>query len=206
MAEYLKEFSAAAAARAAGFKAKNASEAGNAVLRRPAVQQAIRAQVTARAETAKIDAQWVLERAREMFERCAGEVRPVLNRHGDPVLDPETGNPLYTLGQAANALKALELIGKHTGVAAFAERVEISGSDQVIETLIAARQRVAGSVRMREAELVQEQEALPKPALLEIERPRMGGNPPPPLRHAPQSPRPGGEFPTHGREGEAPNV
>jgi phage terminase small subunit len=95
ISEYLKSFNLSAAARAAGSKAKNASQAGAELLRNPEIQAEIRRMVTKAAKSAQIDANWVLQRAKEMFEKCAGEIRPVLDRHGTPLKDPQSGLPIY---------------------------------------------------------------------------------------------------------------
>ncbi len=75
-------------------------------------------------EKAEIDAAWVLEEQRRVYERCM-QVEPVMARGpGGKMI--ETGEFKF---DAAGANRALEQIGKHKAVNAFKETHEHTGKD-----------------------------------------------------------------------------
>lgn len=119
--EYLIDLNATQAAIRAGYSADTADVQGPRLLGNVRVMEAINALKAERSRETKIDAAWVLKSAAAVFERCM-QAEPVRDREGN-----ETGE--YTFN-AAGANKALELIGKHIGVKAFAsEKVELTGKD-----------------------------------------------------------------------------
>jgi phage terminase small subunit len=120
--EYLVDLNAAQAARRAGYSPKNANRIGHELLTMPEVAAAVEAAKAARAERVQIDADYVLRQAQKIHERCMQEVKPLLNKRGEAITDDD-GRPLYVF-DASNAVKSLELIGKHIGVQAFTERTE----------------------------------------------------------------------------------
>lgn len=101
---YLVHLKVGEAAVAAGYTKKTADKAGYRMLDRPEIREAIRTAMAKRAEKAQIDADWVLIRLIEMYERCS-QAKPVLDKAGK-----ETG--VYRF-DSKGALRALELIGKH---------------------------------------------------------------------------------------------
>ena len=112
--EYLIDGNATQAAIRAGYASKAATQAGSRLLRYEHVAVALQLAEAARADAlvAERDAQspasvvpqlWILDKLRENVER-AMQVRPVLNRDGEP-----TGEYQY---QGAVANKALELLGR----------------------------------------------------------------------------------------------
>ena len=56
----------------------------------------------------------------------------------------DDGNALFTFNASA-ASRALELIGKHTEVAAFKDRLEVSGGQTLAERIQAGRRRAYGN-------------------------------------------------------------
>lgn len=147
--EYLRDLNATQAAIRAGYSARGVAATASQLLRVPKVAAAIEAAKQARSEAVGIDAEWVLRKLREVFERVMQEVRPAMDRRGRPLKD-EDGNLLYRF-DAAQANRSLELIGKHTSVQAYQENIKIDDSQSVIEALLAGRRRVAGVVIDAEA-------------------------------------------------------
>jgi len=80
----------------------------------------------AAAERATIDAAYILTQAVKVHERCMQEIEPVLNKDGSQQTDDE-GRPLYVFN-AKDALKALEILGKHKQIQAFKETIEHTGT------------------------------------------------------------------------------
>ena len=112
--EYLLDGNGTQAAIRAGYSVRSAKQHGSRVLLTPQVQMALaerRAVVSARCE---LDAAWVLDRLREVTERCLQAV-PVRDRLGQ-----ETGEWRFDAG---GATRALALLGKHLGM--FSERVDV---------------------------------------------------------------------------------
>ncbi len=76
----------------------------------------------------------------EVYRRVVQEVRPALDRQGHQLHD-ESGAPLFKFDAAA-ALRALELVGRHTEIGAFEEKITVK--HDLAERIIAARQQVSG--------------------------------------------------------------
>lgn len=123
--EYLIDLNATQAAVRAGYSAKTAYSMGQENLSKPEIAHAIANARAAQSERTKIDADYVLRQAVKLHERCMQEVEPFTDRKGDHIHD-DKGNPLYVFN-ATGAVKALEVIGKHIGVQAFKENVNLSG-------------------------------------------------------------------------------
>lgn len=103
--EYLVDLNATAAARRAGYSARTADRIGPELLGKTCVAEAIATAKAQRAEETGYTARWVLEQAADVYR---------VAREADKL--PE-------------ALKSLELVGKHVDVGAFKERVEHTGKD-----------------------------------------------------------------------------
>ena len=93
-----------------------------------------------RSDATKIDADWVLKKAVELFQRCMQEIRPALDPKSGKQLKDEEGHVLFKFNAAA-ANRALEIIGKHVEVAAFKDRLEVSGEKSLIERIRAAKEQ-----------------------------------------------------------------
>jgi hypothetical protein len=103
----------------------------------PAVVDALNGQLVHAIQATRLTtAKWVLDKAREVFEKC-NQDRNILDKNNTPKLGPFM--PIA-------ALRALELVGKHVDVQAFKEVVELQSGDGLIEQLEAARQRVENRV------------------------------------------------------------
>ena len=89
-----------------------------------------------RIKRTKIDADWVLNQAVKLHNRCM-QGEPVLDRDGN-----ETGEWKF---EHAGANKSLELIGKHVNVQAFTEKQVSEITHKVDETL--AERLTGGSKR-----------------------------------------------------------
>lgn len=137
---YLIDPNASAAARAAGSTAKRAEQAGYEFMINPDVKAEIERRRTERAQKAAIDAEYVLQQAVKLHERCMQEVEPFTDRKGNHIHDEE-GRPLYVFN-ANGAARALELVGKHIGVQAFKEQVAHDVTDALADRLVRAAERL----------------------------------------------------------------
>jgi phage terminase small subunit len=139
--EYLKDLNAAAAAKRAGLSPKSAAK----LMRSEAVKTAIDDALKARSEATGITAEWVLREAVSLYQRCIQEIKPALHPKSRKQMKDAEGNPLFTFN-ASVAARALELIGKHTTIGAWAEKVEVTAPGMsVVELLQRGRARVAGT-------------------------------------------------------------
>ena len=77
--EYLIDLNATQAAIRAGYSKNSARQIGDENLSKPAIAAAVALAKRERSEKTKIDAEWVLNQAVELHQRCMSEVRPVLN-------------------------------------------------------------------------------------------------------------------------------
>ena len=111
--EYMVDLNATQAAIRAGYSARNADKIGSELLGKTRVAAAIQAK---RAEVSERTGRTVADVMRDI-----GRVRDDAMRE---VCDHETGE--LSMLSHKDALKALELEGKHLG--AFADRVQVSGS------------------------------------------------------------------------------
>jgi len=112
--EYLVDGNGMQAAIRAGYSPRSAKQLGSKVLGMPLVQVALAARQAGLGAEHRVDAGWVLDRLREVAERCLQAV-PVRDRSAR-----ETGEWTFN---ASGATRALELIGKHLGM--FSERIDV---------------------------------------------------------------------------------
>ena len=125
--EYLVDLNATQAAIRAGYSKKTAGQQGEQLLKNLEIADAVQAGMAKRAAKVEINADYVLAQAVKLHERCMQEIKPKLDRKGGPILDDD-GNQVFEFN-ASGAAKALELVGKHIGVGAFSEKVQLSGPD-----------------------------------------------------------------------------
>ncbi|MGB0662796.1 MAG: terminase small subunit [Pontibacterium sp.] len=136
-AEYLAcDLNATRAAIEAGYAKKNADKEASRLMQFPEILQRIAELKAERIERTKIDADYVLNQAVKLHERCMQEVSPKTDRKGDAIRDDE-GNPVFEFN-AAGAAKALELVGKHVDVQAFKEKVEHEAGQSLAQLLAQA--------------------------------------------------------------------
>ncbi|MFD2205527.1 terminase small subunit [Kiloniella antarctica] len=126
--EYLLDLNATQAALRAGYSPNSVKQTASRVLRKISVKDAIKRAQAERSERLKIDADYVLRGAVELFERCM-QRSTVADAEGE-----------YKF-QHSGAGKALELIGKHVSVQAFKEKVEMGLERELIERLSRGRKR-----------------------------------------------------------------
>ena len=110
--EYLIDFNITQAAIRAGYSPKTAYSIGQKLLKNVEVKRAISMAKHERQERTELSADYVLKNLQEITERCMQKA-PVIVK-GVQAVD-ESGNNLWTF-DAKNAIKALELIGKHLGL------------------------------------------------------------------------------------------
>ena len=122
--EYLIDLNATAAARRAGYSERTADRIGPELLGKTCVLNAIKERMNAREQRTILSQDYVINNLLEIVERCM-QRSPVTDMKGKPVQDQE-GRDVWAF-DAKNAVRALELLGKHQGM--FSERVrqELSG-------------------------------------------------------------------------------
>ncbi len=76
----------------------------------------------------------------KLHQRVTQEIKPALHPKTRNQMKDEEGNLLFVFNAAA-ANRALELIGKHTDIGAYKDRLEISGGLSLVERLQAGRDR-----------------------------------------------------------------
>ncbi len=138
--EYLVDLNATQAAIRAGYSPRTARAIACENLAKPDIQEAIALAKQARAEATTIDAEWVLRELVKLHQRVTQEIKPALHPKTRKQMKDEEGNLLFVFNAAA-ANRALELIGKHTEIAAFKDRLEVSGGLSLVERLQAGRAR-----------------------------------------------------------------
>lgn len=111
--EYLVDLNATQAAIRAGYSAKSAKVIAAEILSKPEILLRIQDLQAKRLERVEINQDWVLDRLKEISDRCMQAV-PVLDSEGN-----ETGEYKF---DSAGAIKSTELIGKHHGM--FTQKIE----------------------------------------------------------------------------------
>ena len=110
--EYLKDLNATQAAIRAGYSHKTAYSIGQRLLRNVEISNAINSAMSERSERTALTADYVLQNLHEIAQRCM-QKSPVMVK-GEQAIDDD-GRHIWTF-DAKNALRALELIGKHIGM------------------------------------------------------------------------------------------
>ena len=150
--EYLIDLNATAAAIRAGYSKKTAKQQASRLLTNVDVAAAVAKAKKERSEATRINASWVLNQAVEIHRRCMSEVRPALNPKTRKQLRDDDGNALFAFNAAA-ANRALEIIGKHVEVAAFKDRLEVSGGGlSLADRILKARRQGYQPARDKEAQ------------------------------------------------------
>lgn len=149
--EYLVDLNATQAAIRAGYSKNTASETGYENLRKPQIAEAISSAKSERSAQTGIDARWVLERLGMEVEADMADLYdengnlkavkdwPLIWRTG-LVAGVETvreggdeGSVSYVDKiKISDRIKRIELIGKHVDVQAFKDRIEQSGSLEIV--------------------------------------------------------------------------
>lgn len=105
-AEYLVDLNATQAAIRAGYSEKTAYSQGQRLLKNAEIKQYLSKAMAKRAEEAKIDADWVLAELKTNL-RLAREREEI-----------------------GHANKAIELIGKHTNIGAFTDKLDVTSQGE----------------------------------------------------------------------------
>lgn len=111
VAEYLIDLNATQAALRAGYSEKTAGSIGNENLKKPEIQEAISDARKKRAERTEVDQDYVIRKLKEIADKEASDM---------------TESDL----KYSNKIRALELLGKHTG--AFEGRQETNDRVTVV--------------------------------------------------------------------------
>ena len=132
--EFMIDLNATQAAVRAGYSRNCAGQIGDENLKKPQIAAAVAEAKRERSEATKIDAEWVLRQAVELYKRVTQEIRPVLNPKTRRQLKTEAGEPIFTFNAAA-ANRSLELIGKHVEIGAWKERIEVSSELSLVDRI-----------------------------------------------------------------------
>lgn len=116
--EYIVDFNATQAAIRAGYSEHTAKDIGCQNLAKLNISERIKELIQERNERVKVDADYVLRQAVKVHERCMQEVKPTATCDVD-------GNLIFEF-DASNAIKSLELIGKHINIKAFDKGVDVN--------------------------------------------------------------------------------
>jgi phage terminase small subunit len=145
-----EKISIEAAGVKAGFSPKTAAQIASRALALPHVAAYYQAELAKRAERTGIDADYVLQRLASIDAMDVGDIYdddgkllpikqwPALWRQMVKEVDMKTGKV-----KLQDKLKTLELIGKHVGVKAFSEQIEVTDSTGIAARMLAARDRAA---------------------------------------------------------------
>ena len=165
--EYLIDLNATQAAIRAGYSTKSAEIIGHENLRKPNIEASIQKAMIERSERTKIDADWVLERNAAMLEADIADIidddgtylpvkqwpkiwRQMLAGMDVQKLFDKHGSKGKRVGEVQkikfiDRLKALEMIGKHTDVQAYKEKVDVNLGGQADNPLVILAKAVQGA-------------------------------------------------------------
>lgn len=119
--EYLVDLNGTQAAIRAGYSEKGASVTATRLLANVSIRARIEELQQERAKKLELDADWVLQRLKDISDKCMQEVPVEVFNYRTKEMEP-TGE--YTFdSQGAN--RATELIGKHLGM--FKDRIDLTG-------------------------------------------------------------------------------
>ena len=140
--EYLKDFNVHGACKRAGYP-----KGSDRVLKRPDVVLRIRELSEIMCFKARVNATYVLRQACKIHERCMQEIEPVMVREGGRLVQKTdaAGRPIFKFDAAA-AIKALEVIGKHIEIQAFSEKQVVEHTGTVVHDTTALNDEVLKAV------------------------------------------------------------
>jgi len=127
--EFIKDGNATQAAIRAGYSAQTAQSQGSRLLSNVMVKDYVGRLMSGVEEEAIISSAYVLGSMKVVADRCMSEVEPMIDGSGNPIQcltqdGTEVAN-VYNFN-AAGALKALELLGKHKRL--FVDRIEVANT------------------------------------------------------------------------------
>ncbi len=132
VAEYIKDFNATQAAIRAGYSEKTAGAIGAENLTKPEIQEAISTAMSERAKRTELTQDYIVSNLMEIVSRTM-QATPVI-RKGEQLTD-ENGQGVWEF-DAKNALRALELLGKHLGMFSDKIKAEISTQELDLEARV----------------------------------------------------------------------
>lgn len=140
--EYITTLNATQSAIKAGYSKRTAYSIGQRLLKNVEIKQALDMAMNERKERTELTADYVLQNLQEIVERTM-QRQPVIVK-GEQAVD-EQGNNVWTF-DAKNAIKALELIGRHLGM--FTDKHEIKadiGCTSLADLMISEWQQAQSS-------------------------------------------------------------
>ena len=129
--EYLCDLNATQAAIRAGYSQASARMIGPENLSKPAVAQRLSELMAERNGKVQLDGQWVLERLVAIVDR-----------------DPDGSKNVVAI---KDLLRTLELIGKHSEIGAFQDKLQVDAGEDMAELILAARKRHRAAAAKRNA-------------------------------------------------------
>ena len=158
--EYLVDGNGKQAAIRAGFSPRSAKNQASSLLRKPHICARLEALQTARSERIQLDADYVLKRLLEIDQMDAQDIL-----EDDGNLKPVAQWPLLWRQLISNIevsemarrdgtvvtvkkirwpdkIKNLEMLGRHSSICAFKEKIEISTQNELAERIKASRERL----------------------------------------------------------------
>lgn len=125
--EYLIDLNGTQAAIRAGYSEKTAKEIASNLLTKINIQEYLTKLKLEREQKLEINAQWVLNQAIKVHNRCMEEKELLTEFDGKErvPLKNENGDYLYKF-DSNGALKSLDLIGKHINIKAFDKGVDLN--------------------------------------------------------------------------------
>lgn len=141
--EYLIDLNARQAAIRAGYSENSATEIGCENLTKPNIAIYIAARQKVLAEKAEITQEWVVERFKQISDRCM-QAAPVLNRKGEQVFVENADGEMVPafVFDSSGANKSTEMLGKHLGM--FNDKLDLTVVLDTAKAIADARKR-AGS-------------------------------------------------------------
>lgn len=155
--EYVKDYNGAAAAIRAGYAKKGAKQAASRALTNVDVRKAVMAASTRKQEIAEVDAAWLLKRLAllvdvriaDLFDEEGNLRAPhdlpdgaqLLVNGIDVVTDAQLKTTTSKIRLESRA-KILEMLGKHTDVGAWLEKIQIEENTALGERLQRGRDRL----------------------------------------------------------------
>jgi len=162
--EYLIDLNATQAAIRAGYSRHTARQIASTLLSKADVQGSIKEAIAERAERTATDAAWVLQRLRDEADAdvadCYGEDGELLPISDWPLIwrtglmvgieTEEIEEDGVRVGivrkvKQSDRIKRIELIGRHVGVQAFKDQVDVKVTDGLADRLARAKARSGGS-------------------------------------------------------------